>query len=114
MLPRVKEILRRSGWPNLRCEYPEDPASSTRADKSQDAVDLLNTLQTPYKQLKEREKAGFIIDEAANQEMRICLAQIGYSVSLHVPLVENASNVPIAKRSGQLEHRPCGRHQRQG
>jgi hypothetical protein len=48
----------------------------------QDAVDLLNTLQTPFGVLKQRRDAGIFLDEAANGEMRRCLDQIGYSVFL--------------------------------
>jgi folylpolyglutamate synthase len=43
-------------------------------------VDVLNKLQTPYEVLKKRWDAGIRLDETANQEMRKCLTQIGYSV----------------------------------
>ncbi|TVY41812.1 Folylpolyglutamate synthase [Lachnellula subtilissima] len=44
-----------------------------------DAVDLLNSLQTPYHVLKQRRDAGIRIDKTANEEMRRCLHHIGYS-----------------------------------
>ncbi|PMD32236.1 FolC bifunctional protein [Hyaloscypha variabilis F] len=45
----------------------------------EDAVDLLNTLQTPFGVLKQRRDAGIGLDESAKVEMRKCLHQIGYS-----------------------------------
>lgn len=44
-----------------------------------DAITILNTLQTPYEVLKKRWDAGINIDKGSNQEMRKCLARIGYS-----------------------------------
>ncbi|PVH86710.1 FolC bifunctional protein [Cadophora sp. DSE1049] len=44
-----------------------------------DAINLLNTLQTPYEVLKKRWDANINLDEGSNQEIRICLARIGYS-----------------------------------
>ncbi|RDL29789.1 Folylpolyglutamate synthase [Venustampulla echinocandica] len=41
---------------------------------------MLNTLQTPYQILKQRREAGIKTDESSNQNMRKCLAAIGYSV----------------------------------
>ncbi|KAL3427451.1 Folylpolyglutamate synthase 2 [Phlyctema vagabunda] len=44
-----------------------------------DAIDLLNTLQTPYAVLEQRRQAGIRIDEQANQQIRQCLSRIGYT-----------------------------------
>ncbi|KAH8803225.1 Mur ligase [Xylogone sp. PMI_703] len=44
-----------------------------------DAVDLLNTLQTPIELIKERLKPGSTYYENANKELRRCLTHIGYS-----------------------------------
>jgi hypothetical protein len=55
---------------------------STKSNTSQDAVDLLNTLQTPFGVLKKRWDAGVHIDEVKNLELRTSLSQIGYSVKL--------------------------------
>ncbi|CZT06446.1 probable folylpolyglutamate synthase [Rhynchosporium agropyri] len=44
-----------------------------------DAINLLNTLQTSYEVLKKRWDANIRIDEGSNQEIRRCLARIGYS-----------------------------------
>ncbi|RFU33560.1 hypothetical protein B7463_g2781, partial [Scytalidium lignicola] len=44
-----------------------------------DAVELLNTLQTPIELVKERLKPGSTYYETANQELRRCLDHIGYS-----------------------------------
>jgi len=44
-----------------------------------DAIKILNTLQTPYEVLKKRWDANINIDEGANFEMRKCLVRIGYS-----------------------------------
>lgn len=52
----------------------------TLSKKKQDAIKILNTLQTPYEVLKKRWDANIVIDEGANSEMRKCLARIGYSV----------------------------------
>ncbi|KAL2076193.1 hypothetical protein VTL71DRAFT_1136 [Oculimacula yallundae] len=44
-----------------------------------DAINLLNTLQTPFEVLKKRWDANIRIDEGSNHEIRRCLARIGYS-----------------------------------
>ncbi|KAB8302804.1 hypothetical protein EYC80_006149 [Monilinia laxa] len=44
-----------------------------------DAINALNTLQTPYEVLKKRWEAGIKLDEGANQEMRQHLTRIGYT-----------------------------------
>ncbi|KAJ3949574.1 Folylpolyglutamate synthetase [Colletotrichum fioriniae] len=46
-----------------------------------DAVDALNTLQTPFAVIEARRKAGIRPDEASIAEMRAYLARVGYSVS---------------------------------
>jgi hypothetical protein len=62
------------------CELP--PFLKPVLTNLQDAVDLLNSLQTPYAALKKRRAEGFIIDKTANEEMRKCLTSIGYSVNI--------------------------------
>jgi len=52
----------------------------TLSKRKQDAIKILNTLQTPYEVLKKRWDANINIDEGANFEMRKCLVRIGYSV----------------------------------
>ncbi|KAK0383953.1 hypothetical protein NLU13_8042 [Sarocladium strictum] len=46
-----------------------------------DAIDALNTLQTPFKQLQARHKAGIKPDASFVHEMRVCLGRIGYTPS---------------------------------
>ena len=74
-------VLRHNGEQNLQRKSPY-PLQSTRAHQTQDAVDLLNTLQTPYAVLRQQGEAGIRIDKSANEETRKCLTQIGYSVQL--------------------------------
>lgn len=71
-------LLRNVSW-ILRCEFTESLHGKHKL-RLQDAIELLNTLQTPFKILKERRDAGIRIDKSANEEMRKCLAYIGYSV----------------------------------
>ncbi|EQB53435.1 folylpolyglutamate synthase [Colletotrichum gloeosporioides Cg-14] len=47
----------------------------------QDAVDALNTLQTPFAVIEARRKAGVRPDEASVREMRAYLARIGYTTA---------------------------------
>ena len=51
------------------------------AHATQDAIDALNTLQTSFRVLEERRKAGIGLDENMKAEMRAWLKRIGYSVS---------------------------------
>jgi hypothetical protein len=60
-------------------------------------VDLLNKLQTPYEVLKKRWDAGIRLDETANQEMRKCLTQIGYSVQPPFLLKPLVAELPHSK-----------------
>lgn len=53
--------------------------------QSQDAIDALNSLQTPFAVLEARRKAGIRPDEASIREMRAYLARIGYTVSPFLP-----------------------------
>lgn len=59
----------------------------------QDAVDALNTLQTPFAVIEARRKAGVRPDEASVREMRAYLARIGYTVRIHlyIPRSQTAS-----------------------
>jgi hypothetical protein len=72
------------GIPNLRCPspYPFPNLKYVLITHPQDAVSLLNSLQTPYEVLKKRWDAGIRIDSIVNQEMRKCLERIGYTVPL--------------------------------
>ena len=47
---------------------------------NQDAIDALNSLQTPFAVLEARRKAGIRTDATAVREMRAYLARIGHSV----------------------------------
>lgn len=49
---------------------------------SQDAVDALNALQTPYSIVEARRKAGIRPNEKSMREMRAYLARLGYSVNI--------------------------------
>ncbi|KAH6724739.1 Mur ligase [Leptodontidium sp. MPI-SDFR-AT-0119] len=66
-LQQIEEGLTRLRWVEV--------AVQTRLD----AINLLNTLQTPYEVLKKRWDANIKLDEGLNQEIRKCLARIGYS-----------------------------------
>jgi hypothetical protein len=88
------QILHKYGQQNLRRKLPSlGSYQKAHAHATQDAVDLLNTLQTPYEVLKQRWDAGIRIDKTANEEMRKCLAQIGYSVTLLVLLALDIADV---------------------
>jgi hypothetical protein len=91
-----KEALEGSGVPisihnskhgdqDLRCELHVLDGSFAPADTTQDAIDALNTLQTSFRVLDERRKAGIRLDENVNAEMRAWLKRIGHSVSLLGP-----------------------------
>ncbi|TVY90213.1 Folylpolyglutamate synthase [Lachnellula willkommii] len=54
-------------------------ATGTTSRTYDNAINLLNTLQTPYHVLKQRWDAGIRIDKSANEEMRRWLHYIGYS-----------------------------------
>ncbi|KAH8669755.1 Mur ligase [Tricladium varicosporioides] len=45
----------------------------------EDAIELLNTFQTPYEVLKEKWRKGIKLDESANDQMRRCLSRLGIS-----------------------------------
>lgn len=67
----------------------------------QDAIDALNTLQTPYEVIEARRKAGVKPDAASIKEMRTYLNRIGYSVRRTPSLT--ASHIPPAATS-RLTH----------
>ncbi|OAA81103.1 Folylpolyglutamate synthetase [Akanthomyces lecanii RCEF 1005] len=54
--------------------------SPTTTRSYNDAIDALNTLQTPYEVIEARRKAGVKPDAASIKEMRTYLNRIGYSV----------------------------------
>ncbi|KAK2023349.1 folylpolyglutamate synthase [Colletotrichum zoysiae] len=56
-------------------------AITTTGRAYNDAVDALNTLQTPFAVIEARRKAGVRPDEASVREMRAYLARLGYSIS---------------------------------
>lgn len=56
-------------------------ATSAATRSYNDAIDALNTLQTPYEVIEARRKAGIKPNAASMQEMRIYLNRIGYSPS---------------------------------
>ena len=47
---------------------------------NQDAIDALNSLQTPFAVIEARRKAGIRPDATSIKEMRTYLARLGYSV----------------------------------
>ncbi|OAR02505.1 hypothetical protein LLEC1_05451 [Akanthomyces lecanii] len=56
-------------------------AAATTTRSYNDAIDALNTLQTPYEVIEARRKAGVKPDAASIKEMRTYLNRIGYSTS---------------------------------
>ncbi|KAL2131895.1 hypothetical protein VTI74DRAFT_4480 [Chaetomium olivicolor] len=56
-------------------------ATATGSRTYNDAIDALNSLQTPYAVIEARRKAGIRPDAASLREMRAYLARIGYSPS---------------------------------
>ncbi|ORY54852.1 Mur ligase [Pseudomassariella vexata] len=54
---------------------------STQGRSYNDAIDALNSLQTPYAIIEARRKAGIRPDAASISEMRVYLRRIGYSPS---------------------------------
>lgn len=53
--------------------------------RPQDAIDALNSLQTPFEVVEARRKAGVRPDEASLREMHAYVARIGYSVRTPLP-----------------------------
>ncbi|KAH8179239.1 folylpolyglutamate synthase [Sarocladium implicatum] len=53
----------------------------TRSRTYDDAIDALNTLQTPHAVLQARHKAGIKPDASFVHEMKVCLQRIGYTPS---------------------------------
>ena len=49
-------------------------------ETNQDAIDALNSLQTPFAVIEARRKAGIRPDATSIKEMRAYLARLGYSV----------------------------------
>jgi hypothetical protein len=52
------------------------------ADSFQDAIDALNSLQTPFDVVEARRKAGIRPDAVSIKEMQTYLHRIGYTVRL--------------------------------
>lgn len=74
------------------------PTIDVRADNHQEAVGLLNTLQTPFAVLKRQIEAGIKPDETTNEEMRKYLDQIGYSVHYPPLPMAEAADVPCSNK----------------
>jgi len=55
-------------------------ATSSVSRTYNDAIDTLNTFQTPWHIIEERKKAGIRPDAESIREMKIYLARIGYSL----------------------------------
>ncbi|KAI7923828.1 folylpolyglutamate synthase [Pyricularia oryzae] len=64
---------------NIRSRTFSSRVSRGQSYSSQDAIDLLNTLQTPFKVFQARVAAGVRPDASFMTEMRSCLARIGHS-----------------------------------
>ncbi|WQF87092.1 Putative folylpolyglutamate synthetase, mur-like, catalytic domain superfamily [Colletotrichum destructivum] len=62
-----------------------------------DAVDALNTLQTPFAVIEARRKAGIRPDEASVKEMRAYLARVGYSI----PDLDGLNVIHVAGTKGK-------------
>lgn len=57
-------------------------SSSSSADrKSKDALDALNSLQTPHHVLQERRRLGKKAQDSYIKEQRVYLRRLGYAVS---------------------------------
>ena len=69
-----------------------------QADNHQEAVGLLNTLQTPFVVLKKQIEAGIKPDETTNEEMRKYLDKIGYSVHYNPHPMAEAADVPCSNK----------------
>ena len=82
--------------------------------RSQDAITLLNTLQTPRKILEERRKANITVNKIKTEHLKECLALIGHSVRIFGISALNASNLPLAKRLRKVKHYSCSRYEREG
>lgn len=60
--------------------FSSQTTSVQLANSTQDAIDALNSLQTPYNIIEARRKAGIRPDAASIKEMKVYLERIGYSV----------------------------------
>ena len=72
------------GGADVQCrQAPEAEKTNTRQQDqkitAQDAIDALNSLQTPYDVIEARRKAGIRPDAASVREMRAYLARVGYA-----------------------------------
>ncbi|KAK2044532.1 folylpolyglutamate synthetase [Colletotrichum somersetense] len=78
-----RRVLRLSStlFPRSRFLNYRTMAAITTGRTYNDAVDALNTLQTPFAVIEARRKAGVRPDEASVREMRAYLARLGYSIS---------------------------------
>ncbi|TLD27251.1 hypothetical protein PspLS_04397 [Pyricularia sp. CBS 133598] len=76
---RPRTQLRWTLTANIRSRNFSSRVSRGRSYSSQDAIDLLNTLQTPFKVFQARVAAGIRPDATFMTEMRSCLARIGHS-----------------------------------
>lgn len=74
------------------------PVIDVQADNHQEAVGLLNTLQTPFAVLKKQIEAGIKPDETTNEKMRKYLDQIGYSVDYPPLPMAEAADVPCSNK----------------
>ncbi|TLD12460.1 uncharacterized protein PgNI_04358 [Pyricularia grisea] len=77
MGPRAQ--LRWTLTANIRSRTFSSQVSRGRSRSYSDAIDLLNTLQTPFKVFQARVAAGVRPDASFMTEMRSCLARIGHS-----------------------------------
>lgn len=78
--PARRNIMALSRTYNVCCSPVTLDRSNLTDSAFQDAIDALNTLQTPYAVIEARRKAGIRPDEQSIKEMRAYLARIGYSV----------------------------------
>lgn len=92
LLVRSISMAAKSRTYNVRLTFSCDNAVVSPSQTSQDAIDALNSLQTPYNIIEARKKAGIRPDARSIEEMKGYLGRIGYSVRhprlepLHVSL----------------------------
>lgn len=70
-----------NGQPHLCRPYPPS-LHRAHSNTRQDAIDALNSLQTPYHIIEYRRKAGIRPDATSMREMKGYLRRIGYTVCL--------------------------------
>lgn len=77
----LNPLLRRPAKPASHWRLMQKTMATSSASRTyNDAIDTLNTFQTPWHIIEERKKAGIRPDAESIREMKIYLARIGYSL----------------------------------